>query len=74
MNTTTKAIIERLPKKPIITPADIAAAYGLSTTVPIIADIKTGRLAANLINNRYIISRAAAEEYIAANEYQPDEA
>jgi hypothetical protein len=73
MNTTTKAIIERLPKKPIIAPADIAAAYGMQTNEMIITDIKTGKLAANKINNRYIISRAAAEEYIAANEYQPDE-
>ncbi len=73
MNTTTQSIIDMLPKKPLLSPADVAAAYGLATTVPIIADIKTGKLAANSINNRYIISRAAAEEYIAANEYQPDE-
>ena len=73
MNTTTKAIIERLPKKPIVAPADIAAAYSMASTAPIIADIKVGRLEANSINGRYIISRAAAEKYIAANEYTPDE-
>jgi len=74
MNVTTKSIIDRLPKKPIIAPADIAAAYGLATTTPILADIKTGKLAANSINGRYIVSRAAAEAYIESNEFVPDEA
>ena len=73
MNATTKTIIDQLPKKPILIPAEIAAAYGLATTAPILADIKTGRLAANNINGRFLISREAAEAYIAANEYQPDE-
>ncbi|MBR2356000.1 MAG: hypothetical protein IKA69_06460 [Kiritimatiellae bacterium] len=73
MNKTTQAIIALLPKKPLLTPADLAAAYGLATAVPIIADIKVGKLAANSINGRYIISRAAAEAYIEANEYSPDE-
>ena len=74
MNETTKAIIDRLPKKPIIAPADIAAAYGLAGTTAILADIKTGKLAANSINGRYIIARAAAEAYIESNEFIPDEA
>ena len=73
MNKTTQAIIAQLPKKPLLSPADLAAAYGLATAVPIIADIKVGKLAANSINGRYIISRAAAEAYIEANEYSPDE-
>lgn len=73
MNATTKSIISRLPSKPLLTPGDIAAAYGLATTAPVLADIKVGRLEANSINGRYIISRAAAEKYIAANEYTPDE-
>lgn len=74
MNSTTLAIIARLPKKPIIAPADIAAAYGMATTDAIIADIKTGNLEANLLNGRYIIARVAAEAYIERNEYIPDEA
>ena len=74
MNSTTLAIIARLPKKPIIAPADIAAAYGLATAAPILADIKTGKLEANSINGRYIIARVAAEAYIERNEYIPDEA
>lgn len=73
MNETTKAIIDRLPKKPIIAPADIAAAYGLASADTIIADIKVGKLAANRINNRYIVSRVAAEAYIESNEFIPDE-
>jgi hypothetical protein len=73
MNATTQAIIAQLPKKPILIPAEIAAAYGLATAVPIIADIKTGKLAANIINGRYLISREAAEKYIESNEYEPEE-
>ena len=73
MNATTQAIINLLPKKPLLSPADVAAAYGLASANPILADIKVGKLAANAINGRYIISRSAAEAYIAANEYQPDE-
>ena len=73
MNATTQAIIAQLPKKPILIPAEIAAAYGLATTAPILADIKTGKLAANMINGRYLISRDAAERYIESNEYEPEE-
>ena len=73
MNATTQAIIAQLPKKPLIAPADIAAAYGLATTNAILADIKVGKLPANMIGGKYLISRSAAEAYIAANEYSPDE-
>ena len=73
MNATTLSIIQALPRKPLLSPADISAAYGLATTQSIIADIKTGKLAANVIGGKYVISRDAARDYIAANEYQPDE-
>lgn len=73
MNATTLSIIKQLPQKPLLSPADIAAAYGLASTNTILADIKTGKLAANVIGGKYIISRDAARDYIAANEYQPDE-
>ena len=73
MNITTQSIIERLPKNPLLSPAEVAAAYGLASANPIIADIKVGKLAANMINGRYIISRDAARDYIVANEYSPDE-
>ena len=73
MNATTKAIIERLPHKPLLSPADVAAAYGLKTNDPILADIKTGKLQTNKICGKYIVSREAAEKYIEANEFEPDE-
>ncbi len=73
MNATTLSIIKMLPQKPLLAPADISAAYGLATTNTILADIKTGRLAANIIGGKYVISRDAARDYIAANEYIPDE-
>ena len=73
MNATTLSIIQALPRKPLLSPADISAAYGLATSSPILADIKVGRLAANAINGRYLISRREAERYIEANEYTPDE-
>ncbi len=73
MNATTQAIIAQLPKKPILIPAEIAAAYGLATTAPILADIKVGKVSANVINGRYLISRQEAERYIESNEYTPDE-
>ena len=44
-----------------------------TSTNPIIADIKVGKLAANVINGRYLISRQEAERYIESNEYTPDE-
>ena len=73
MNATTQAIIERLPAKTILSPVDIAAAYGLATTHTVLADIKTGRLQAQCVGGRYLIAKAAAEKYITANEYMPDE-
>ena len=73
MNATTLSIIQALPRKPLLSPADISAAYGLATSSPILADIKVGKLAANAINGRYLISRQEAERYIEANEYTPDE-
>lgn len=73
MNATTQAIIAQLPKRPLLSPADIAASYGLATSAPIIADIKVGKLAANVINGRYLISRQEAARYIESNEYTPDE-
>ena len=75
MNATTQAIIERLRKigRPILQPADIAAAYGFATASSILADIKLGKIATNICGGKYNISLEAAEAYIAANEYQPEE-
>jgi hypothetical protein len=73
MNATTKAIIDRLPRKPLLTPKEVADAYGLKTNDPVLADIRLGRIAANVVGGKYIISREAAAAYIAANEYKPQE-
>ncbi len=73
MNATTQAIINRLPKKPLLMPSEISDAYGLKTSDKVLSDIKTGRLAANKVGGKYIVSREAAEDYIESNEYIPDE-
>ncbi len=73
MNATTKAIIDRLGKKPLLSPKEVADAYGLKTTDPVLADIRLGRLDANLVGGKYIISHEAAAAYIAANEVTPTE-
>ena len=69
MNATTEAIVARLPKKALLSPADIAAACGLATSDPIIADIKTGRLAAARIGGKYIVSREEAVRYVRSLAY-----
>lgn len=74
MNATTKAIIDRLPGKPILSPGDIAAAYGMATSAAILADIKAGRLAANVVGGKYYIARTEAARYIESTEYKADEA
>lgn len=73
MNATTKAIIARLPDKPFLPTGDIAAAFGLKTTDPVISDIKAGKLEAVVIGGRYIISREAAARYVKACECIPTE-
>lgn len=77
MNETTKAIILRLRKIAIddlVSPQDIAGAYGMNSPNAIVRDIRTGRIPANRIHNRTFISIAAAERYIVENEYTSDEA
>ncbi|MBQ8112195.1 MAG: hypothetical protein IJ146_03205 [Kiritimatiellae bacterium] len=74
MNATTKAIIDRLPKKPILAPGDISAAFGMASTNPILADIKAGRLAANVVGGKYYIAREEAVRYIESTEFKADEA
>lgn len=77
MNATTEAIITRLRKIAVdglVSPQDIAGAYGMNSPNAIVRDVRTGRLPANRIHNRTFISIAAAERYIEENEYTPDEA
>ena len=74
MNVTTQKIIERLRDAPIVTPQDIADAYGRKTTAFVLADIKVGKLAANAPKGVFHIARTEAVRYIKESEYIPDEA
>lgn len=73
MNATTQAIIDRLPKKPLLTPQEIADAFALATTQVVLQDIACGRLAAAKMGARYIVSAAEARRYIASKEVIPTE-
>lgn len=73
MNATAKVIIDRLPKKPLLSPGDIAAVFGLATSNAILADIKTGKLDAVVVGGKYIISRDVAIRYVEACAYTPEE-
>ena len=73
MNATTQAIIERLPKKPLLTPQEISDAFGRATSSSVVADIRLGRLEAVFFGGRYIVAREAAIRYVEATEYVPEE-
>ena len=73
MNATTQAIIDRLPKKPLLTPQEIAGAFALQTPHAILQDIACGRLAAAKMGARYIVSAAEARRYIASKAVIPTE-
>ena len=74
MNATTQAIIERLPNKPILIPAEISAAYGIATTNPILDAIRRGKIAASRVGGKFYIARDEAARYIETTAYQADEA
>lgn len=74
MNTTTQAIIDRLPPKPILIPAEIASAFGMASATPIIDAIKRGKLMASTVGGKYYVSHGEAERYIASTEYKAQEA
>ena len=74
MNPTVAAIAQRLPKKPLVSPQEIADAFGLATPQTIVADIALGALAAVKIGGRYVVARAEAERYVATKAVVPDEA
>ena len=73
MNATTQAIIDRLPKKPLLSPQEISDAFALATTQVVLQDIACGRLAAAKMGARYIVSAAEARRYIASKEVIPTE-
>ena len=74
MNATTQAIIDRLPKKPVLIPAELAALYGMADGGPILAAIRRGQIAAACICGKFYISREEAARYIESTAYTADEA
>ena len=63
-NPTIALIVSRLPKKPLVSPADISAALGLATTGPVLDAIADGRIAAAKVGTRYIVAREEAARYL----------
>ncbi len=74
MNATTQAIIGRLGNKPLLSPGDISAAYGMPDSSMIIEAIKRGRLAAANVGRKFYISRDEAARFIESTAYKADEA
>ncbi len=73
MNATTRFILARLPDKPLLSPGEIAAAFGLSTSQPVIQDIAAGKCGAVKIGNRYIVHIDEAKRYVISKEVIPTE-
>lgn len=73
MNPTVAAIVERLPKKPLVSPQEIADAFGISTPQSVIGDIALGDLAAVKAGGRYIVGRGEAIRYVESKAVLPTE-
>lgn len=73
MNPTVAAIVERLPKKPLVSPKEIADAFALQSTRPVLDDIALGDLAAAKVGNRYIVGRGEAIRYVSSKAVLPTE-
>lgn len=75
MNATTQLMKDRLPKKDLLCPGEIAGAIGLATTRPILQAIKEGRISAakSAATGRFVIAHSEAERYIDSTAYVPDE-
>ncbi len=64
MKKTTDAIIARLPDKELLSPLELAAAFGLKTSQPILNQIDLGKLSASKLEKGLSISRDVAIEFI----------
>ena len=73
MNATTQAIIDRLPTKLVLIPGDIALAFGMQSTNPILDAIKRGQIAASSVGGKFYISRDEAARYIESTAFVADE-
>lgn len=74
MNATTKAIADRLPKKPVLAPGEIAAAFGCQDATFVLEAIRRGQIDASCIGRKFYISRDEAARYIESTSYKADEA
>ncbi len=74
MNATTQSLVDRLPQKPMLIPAEIAAVFGMADGGPIIAAIKRGKIAASIVCGKFYISREEAVRYIESTAYKADAA
>jgi len=74
VNATTKAIIDRLPKKPVLIPTEIAAVFGMMSSNPVLDAIKRGQIDASCVGGKFYISRDEAARFIESTEYKADEA
>ncbi len=74
MNPTVSAIVGRLPKKPLVSPQEIADAFALLSTRPVLDDITAGLLASVKVGNRYLVARDEAIRYVSSKAVVPDEA
>ncbi len=74
MNPTVAAILSRLPRKPLVSPQEIADAFGLLSSRSVLDDIAAGLVAAVKVGNRYLVSRDEAARYVATKAVVPDEA
>lgn len=77
MNATTKVILAKFREAagsfPVVKAQTISDAYSRKTSISVISDIKTGKLAAQFQGGEYLIAKTEAERYILANEFIPDE-
>ena len=74
MNATTQSLIDRLPQKPMLIPAEIASVFGMADGGPIIFAIRTGRIAASNVGRKFFIAYDEAVRYIESTSFIPDEA
>ena len=74
MNATTRAIIARLPNKPVLVPAEISAVFGMMSSNPILDAIKRGDISASTVGGKFYVSREEAARYIESTDYTPEEA
>lgn len=68
-NHTLDVILDRLPKKPLLTTREISDACNLATTKPILDAVKDGRLHAVIFGKHVIISRENAIEFLKKKAY-----